>query len=422
MLSVSPFRATISPWGAALIYQDTHVFAARGLAGGLWDDAKLPDSLVGRLAYPLYAARHAWPAEEGETALAERLRGRDDAPQIATIPVVAAGQERRPDREQHQSDPIQEKTNFVTCSKGRPEMNRKISRLKQMAVAGFFAAALAVSGASNANLVGNGEFATPTPNMSFATAGVAPWTQGGGIAFIYGPKGADAMGASGVYLWGPNNPSPCGVAVCNSDNGLPATSPFNPDSNYLAADGDPSFHGAIMQTLPTGNSSSCNTATTLCAGQSYVLSFDYAAAQFRSFDGTDWNGKTASAWQVTLGGTLLTNAMSQTVSAPVGCGPSSVPCNGTTIMTTTPVLYIDSHGFSDWQTDAITFTATAAEISGPLAGILSFLAQGPGPDSLPPAALLDSVSIVPAPEPASLALFAVGLAGVGIIRRRRPVK
>ncbi len=91
-------------------------------------------------------------------------------------------------------------------------------------------------------------------------------------------------------------------------------------------------------------------------------------------------------------------------------------------MTTTPVLYIDSHGFSDWQTDAITFTATAAEISGPLAGILSFLAQGPGPDSLPPAALLDSVSIVPAPEPASLALFAVGLAGVGIIRRRRPVK
>jgi hypothetical protein len=56
-------------------------------------------------------------------------------------------------------------------------MNKNIRWLKQMAVAGLFAAALAVSGAGNArNLVQNGEFSATSPNNFFAPAGVADWS------------------------------------------------------------------------------------------------------------------------------------------------------------------------------------------------------------------------------------------------------
>jgi hypothetical protein len=240
----------------------------------------------------------------------------------------------------------------------------------------------------------------------------------GSYNFVFAPGGADAIGAclttpcsiNTLYLWGPNNPPP----GPSSSTGVPYQDPLNPGTNYVAADGDPRYQAPITQTLMTGSGTSCNTATALCANQTYVLNFDYAAAQLRNYNGTSFNGATSSAWQVTLGGTLSANGFGgtavtggtplttmSTVPYPVGCG-GSISCTGT-ITTTTPVLPILSHGFGGWNEESVTFTAPATSGSG--AGLLSFLAQGPGPDSLPPVALLDSVSILPACGSGTLASY-----------------
>ena len=196
----------------------------------------------------------------------------------------------------------------------------------------------------------NGDFTSvTTPNSVFPSAGVAAWSTTAPFVFIYGPGGADAIGAAGTYLWGPTNPGlpNCTLgALCKSMNGLTATSPDG--NNYLASDADPVFSGPISQTITIGGT-----------GQ-YVLNFDYAAAQFRNQSGTAFNGATTSAWKVTLAGSTLT---------------------------TSPVLSISSHGFSGWKEDSVTFTGTLGT------NLLSFLAVGT-PSGLPPAALLDSVSIM----------------------------
>ncbi len=116
-------------------------------------------------------------------------------------------------------------------------------------------------------------------------------------------------------------------------------------------------------------------------GAPYVLNFDYAAAQY-----TDEKGPTQNAWQVSLGGTVKGGVVT---GGTVLTGPGSSTLHS--ITTTTPVLSIPSQGFSGWRENSVPFTATSPEISAGKS-LLSFLTVG-APSGLPPAALLDSVSI-----------------------------
>lgn len=254
-------------------------------------------------------------------------------------------------------------------------MNRHLT-LRKSALVRLAAVALTIGSAHNAmaNLVLNGGFESTTngPN-AFLPSLTMPtdWSYAGGVAAIYSAGAADTIGANQggaqIYLWGPGNPtSP--PPNSNSLNGLPATSPDG--GNYLASDSDPPFSGAIYQTI-----------NALIPGNKYALTFWYAAAQFRSPDGTFWNGATHSLWRVSLG----------------AAGSYD-----------TPDLPIAEHGFSVWMNETHTFTVPLASTG---AEVLRFLAVG-GPGGLPPVALLDGVSLVAVPEPETILLIAIGIVGI----------
>jgi hypothetical protein len=240
------------------------------------------------------------------------------------------------------------------------------------------AATFAICGASHAAFVTNGDFESTTngTNQKLGTGGttnLTGWTlsqpgPNSPIAMVYGVNGADS-GANATtvgQLWGPGN----GTA-----NGLTATSPAG--GNFIASDADPAFAGTFSQTL-----------SGLTVGAQYVLSFYYAAAQYRNAAGTDWNGATFSRWAGSIGNQQFS----------------------------TPTLNIVSHGFSGWQQFSVTTTATSAT------EVLSFLAFG-GPSGLPPAALLDGVTltavITAVPEPAAYSLMLLGLAGLFVVGQRK---
>jgi hypothetical protein len=212
------------------------------------------------------------------------------------------------------------------------------------ALAALVCAAPVGAAHASVNLVTNGDFETNggMGQLGYNTT-IAGWSTGASgqasYTFLFAPGAADTTGASGQFgnlqLWGPNN---------GSNNGL-TTSPSG--GYFLASDG--AFQvSAVTQTI-----------NGLTAGQSYNLSFSYAGAQQSGFSGV-----TTEAFQVSLG--------SQTQE--------------------TPILSNADHGFTGWQSDTMTFTATSATET------LSFLAQGT-PNGEPPFTLLDGVSLVAAPGP-----------------------
>ena len=229
------------------------------------------------------------------------------------------------------------------------------------AIAAIIGVSVMFAGATAlANLVTNGSFETLTNGagqLGYNTNATG-WTTTG-YNFVFASGTADHAGATGQYgnlqLWGPGN----GAA-----NGLPASSPDG--GNFIAADG--AFQtGAISQTI-----------TGLTRGQQYSVGFWFAGAQQSGFTGT-----TTEQWLVSLG--------SQTLA--------------------TDILNDASHGFTGWQHVTMTFTADGTQ------DVLSFLAAGT-PNGEPPFSLLDGVTMN-VPEPASMTLMSVGLAALGLVRRRR---
>jgi hypothetical protein len=220
--------------------------------------------------------------------------------------------------------------------------------------------------ADTVNIVNGGFEQTKTQTSSqfgaaYSSQQVTGWSNTG-YNFVYLPGTADTTGAVGsggnVALWGPGN---------GSNNGLTA-SPNG--GNFLALDGAYE-QGPVSQTL-----------TGLKVGDVVTISFDFAGAQQSGF-----TGPTTEQLEVSLGGQ---NDFTQ-------------------------VLQDTSHGFTGWNTENLTFTATSSS------EVLSFLAIGT-PSGVPPMSLLDGVSASqqsPVPEPGSLALLSTGLIGLsGFVRSR----
>lgn len=260
--------------------------------------------------------------------------------------------------------------------------------VRSFALIGAFAisaAVLAQPAQAAVNLIQNGNFDSTTLAGSnqfgsgYSANQLTGWTTAG-YNFVFAPGTADTTGATGQYgnvrLWGPNdaqavdNTTTHPVNTANSSaspsTALPSVSPNG--GNYVGADGSSGFNGAITQTV-----------NGLVVGAAYQLNFYWAAAQQYGY-----YGPTTDMWNVTFGNQVYNTAVAATT----------------------------SQGFSGWRLDGVVFTATAASQT------LSFLAQGT-PSGVPPFALLDGVTLVAAPEPATWALMMVGVAGICFLVRRR---
>jgi len=219
--------------------------------------------------------------------------------------------------------------------------------------------------------------------------------------------GAPGTTASGWTVSGTNSSYPEGYAFIfyNADSFTTTNSGVGPTSQYgnpggpatlplwgSSADGSPAgsyFYGVDSTFQPSALSQAISGLT---VGDTYTLTFDYAAAQQYLYD-----GNTTDQWVVTLG--------SQTIA--------------------TTTIDLPSNGFSGWLTESVTFTY---EGLGPSPNLLTFVDNGmggcdsnflncainnPGASGGPPFSLLDGVSLTAAPEPSTWTMMLAGFAGLG---------
>jgi len=227
-------------------------------------------------------------------------------------------------------------------------------------------AAFGQARADTINLVTNGNFEQSgySYNNQFGTGyggqGVTGWTGGNGYQLYFFNGTASVNSANSQYDSGYNTGSEKFYTMPPSISG----------GNFVALDGDQTngIQGSISQTIGG-----------LTAGTQYLVSFNWATGQLQSR-----SGATTNNIKVSFGNQSFTT---QTINTP-------------------------SQGSTAWLTQSFLFTATSAS------QVLTFLAQGT-PTGLPPMVALDGISLVAAPEPASLAVMSSGLILLGFFYRRR---
>jgi hypothetical protein len=229
------------------------------------------------------------------------------------------------------------------------------------------------------------------PKAQFSSVNPTGWIGGDNLIFIDTPGTAS------------NPNSACG-SVYLSTYGCPSTLAIAGGYNYVEADGNPAFETGFG-TVITG----------LTPGQDYELSFYQAASQQR-----DFIGDTTEQWIVGLG-----TAIMQSVGNGGGvCDLSTPICTYSNAdplasIVATPLMNTPSGGMTDWNFVTVMLTAHAPT------EFLSFLAWGDNGNTtnLPPILFLTGVDapsdLTPVPEPATLTLLGMGIAGLAARRRRR---
>jgi hypothetical protein len=275
-------------------------------------------------------------------------------------------------------------------------------KLRKSALIGVSAIALSLGLAYSAkadvlpvtNLQFNTFSGTFTPPKDFFThAAPTNWSIGPAAIsdnLIY----VGQQGSEGFTGPGPGNI----YGVYDTNPGFSNTVP--PGTNFYQADGNPEFESTIFQTV-----------SGLTAGTTYSLQFQQAAGQQKGF-----TGDTTEQWKVFLG----------VGGIGVDCSTPLCTVTGTTgnEEEDSSLMSTPSTGNVDWNNVNLSFTPTAAELSGGSA-ILTFLAWGDNGNTtnLPPTVFLEGVNTTPVvPEPATLSLFGVGLLGLGGIMLRRRAK
>jgi hypothetical protein len=154
-------------------------------------------------------------------------------------------------------------------------------------------------------------------------------------------------------------------------------------SNYLMVDSGPKYSTALYQTVDG-----------LVKGQTYDISFYQASSQQ-----INTHGATMDFWQVGLGDNLNLSKSNFQTSA---------------------LMNNPSAGSTPWTLQHMQFTAdtTGSEVLSFYAVGLS-VAVGGNPNSQPPIAYLDGVTMNPVPEPSTVALTALGIIWVGAVHVRR---
>lgn len=268
-------------------------------------------------------------------------------------------------------------------------------------------------------LVTNGDFSTTAPTVTAPTqfspgSGAGNGCNGGG-QFVSGWTGGHGyqLWYPGTYTSGTKNEST--QYGCANTQRLPdgtdataqVTAPPKGGPAFVGLDGQSGIQGAIWQTIDG-----------LTNGKKYVVTFDWATTQEISRNGATWDYLQVD----------LANA-----AQPMGDGTTATS-------QVTATNWIMQHGFSGWASDSLTFVANGTS------QVLSFLSVGgellcdgkvfggtlasctnaggtlaqmsfSASSGLPPFALLANVDIseLSVPEPPVLAIFGLGLLGLGAV-------